>query len=67
VLEQVLRAGDKRTAAAVASRIRGKIGWYRTEGETDAAFLTAYYAALRGRLEHRLLFGHRRRDKFDKA
>jgi len=35
--------------------------------ETDLAFLSAYYAALRGRLENRLLFGHRRRDKFDKA
>jgi uncharacterized RDD family membrane protein YckC len=67
VLEEVLRARDKRTMAAVAERIRGKIGWYRAETETDPAFLTAYYAALRGRLEHRLLFGHRRRDKFDKA
>ncbi|HEY7852509.1 MAG TPA: RDD family protein [Caulobacteraceae bacterium] len=67
VLEAVIRARDKRTMAAVAERIRGKIAWYRGEGETDAAFLTAYYAALRGRLEHRLLFGHRRRDKFDKA
>lgn len=67
VLESVLRARDKRTMAAVAQRIRGKIAWYRAEGETDAAFLGAYYAALRGRLEHRLLFGHRRRDKFDTA
>jgi len=67
VLETVLRARDKRTMAAVAERIRGKIGWFRTEGEADQAFLVAYYAALRGRLEHRLLFGHRRRDKFDKA
>ncbi|HEY2178904.1 MAG TPA: RDD family protein [Caulobacteraceae bacterium] len=67
VLEQVLRAADRRTMAAVAQRIRGKIGWYGAPDESDAAFLTAYYAALRGRLEHRLLFGHRRRDKFDKA
>ncbi|HXV01853.1 MAG TPA: RDD family protein [Caulobacteraceae bacterium] len=67
VLEGVLRAADARTMAAVAERIRGKIGWYRAEHETDAAFLTAYYGALRGRLEQRLLFGHRRRDKFDKA
>jgi uncharacterized RDD family membrane protein YckC len=67
VLEQVLRAADTRTMTAVAERIRGKIGWYRAASESDAAFLTAYYAALRGRLEHRLLFGHRRRDKFDKA
>ena len=67
VLEDVLRRRDKRTMAAVAERIRGKIGWYKAPIESDEAFLTAYYAALRGRLEHRLLFGHRRRDKFDTA
>jgi uncharacterized RDD family membrane protein YckC len=67
VLEAVLRARDRRTMAAVAERIRGKIGWFRLTDETDLAFLTAYYVALRGRLEHRLLFGHRRRDKFDTA
>ncbi len=67
VLEDILRRDDKRTLAAVADRIRVKIGWRAATGETDAAFLAAYYAALRGRLEHRLLFGHRRRDKFDKA
>ena len=67
ILEDVLRRRDARTLKAVASRIQGKIGWTIAPGETDAAFLTAYYAALRGRLEHRLLFGHRRRDKFDKA
>ncbi len=67
VLEEVLRRRDKRTMAAVAQRIRGKIGWYQAPFEADEAFLTAYYAALRARLEHRLLFGHRRRDKFDKA
>jgi uncharacterized RDD family membrane protein YckC len=66
VLESVLRARDRRTMAAVAERIRGRIKWLRGD-ESDAAFLTAYYAALRRRLEHRLLFGHRRRDKFDKA
>jgi hypothetical protein len=53
--------------AAVAERIRAKIGWRAQAGETDTAFLSAYYAALRGRLETRLLFGHRRKDKFDKA
>ena len=67
VLEDVLRRRDRRTMAAVAERIRGKIGWFKAPAESDEAFLTAYYAALRGRLEHRLLFGHRRRDKFDKA
>ena len=67
ILEDVLRRRDPRTLKAVASRIQSKIGWAPAPGETDGAFLTAYYAALRGRLEHRLLFGHRRRDKFDEV
>jgi hypothetical protein len=65
VLEDVLRRKDKKTLAAVADRIRAKIGWRPREGETDAAFLAAYYGALRGRLESQLLFGRRRKDKFD--
>ncbi|HEY1426981.1 MAG TPA: RDD family protein [Caulobacteraceae bacterium] len=67
VLEDVLRRKDPKTMAAVAERIRAKIGWRKAEGEVDASFLAAYYGALRGRLEARLLFGHRRRDKFDTA
>ena len=67
VLEDVLRRRDPRTLAAVADRIRTKIIWPRSDSETDSDFLAAYYAALRGRLENRLLFGHRRKDKFDKA
>lgn len=67
VLEDVLRRKDPKTLSAVADRIRTKIAWRQLSGETDLAFLSAYYAALRGRLETRLLFGHRRMDKFDKA
>jgi uncharacterized RDD family membrane protein YckC len=67
VLEDVLRRKDAKTMAAVAERIRGKIGWRKQEDESDETFLAAYYGALRGRLETRLLFGHRRRDKFDAA
>ena len=67
VLEDVLRLRDPKTMAAVAYRIRTKIGWVALPGEVDGAFLFAYYGALRGRLESRLLFGHRRRDKFDAA
>ena len=67
VLEDVLRRRDRKTMAAVAARIRAKIGWVSLPDETDVGFLSAYYAALRGRLENRLLFGHRRRDKFDAA
>jgi uncharacterized RDD family membrane protein YckC len=65
VLEQVLRAKDRKVMAAVADRIRAKIAWTAAPDESDLAFLGAYYAALRARLEHRLLFGHRRKDKFD--
>jgi len=67
LLEEVLRRRDAAAMAAVAGRIRGKIAFAQPSGETDAAFLTAYYAALRAHLEQRLLFGHRRKDKFDAA
>ena len=33
---------------------------------SDAEFLNAYYAALRARLERKLLFGRRRLDKHDR-
>lgn len=65
VLEDVLRRKDEETLAAVAGRIRTKIKRHRPSGESDEEFLEAYYLALRKRLEGRLLFGHRRRDKFD--
>lgn len=65
VLEDVLRAGDRRAIAEVAARIRAKIGWEGPTDIADRAFLRAYYAGLRGRLEGRLLFGQRRKDKFD--
>jgi hypothetical protein len=58
---------DRTTMAAVATRIRTKIDWRPETGETDFDFLSGYYAGLRQRLEQRLLFGHRRKDKFDKV
>ena len=63
-LEQVLRAGNDDSMAAVASTIRDKFGI----GEVDSneGFLTAYYEALRKRLERKLLFGRRRADKHDR-
>ncbi|MEO8114140.1 MAG: RDD family protein, partial [Phenylobacterium sp.] len=67
VLETVLRRNDRATVAAVASRIRRRIGRDGQGEVSDRAFLMAYYGALRGRLETRLLFGRRRRDKFDAA
>ncbi len=64
VLEQVLRQdGPARAAAldAVAAKIREKLGF---EGAVAAEpFLRTFYAALRGRLEHRMLLGRRREDK----
>jgi len=51
---------------AVAARIRAKIGM-AGDKTPDAAFLQAYYKALRARLETRMLFGRRKRDKFDKT
>lgn len=65
VLESVLRQGDRKTQRAVADRIAAKIGWSRGPHEADRDFLSAYYAALRGRLEQKLLMGVRRRDKHD--
>ncbi len=66
VLENVIRAKDQETVKDVAERIRAKISWARGMSEDDLDFLKAYYASLRGRLETRLLFGVRRKDKFDK-
>jgi len=67
VLEEVLRRYDAKVVAAVAARIRAKIGWEPVDGEGDGDFLDAYYRALRGRLEGRLLFGRRRKDKHDQG
>ena len=50
---------------SAAARIRAKIGWAPIEGETDLSFLEAYYAALRRRLEQRMLLGERKAGKFD--
>jgi len=67
VLENVIRANEQQTVKDVSERIRNKIKWDKGMSETDLDFLKAYYAALRGRLETRLLFGVRRKDKFDKT
>lgn len=65
VLEDVLRQSTQEIKAQVAARIRTKIGWTPIVGETDLAFLEAYYAALRRRLEQRMLLGDRKTDKYD--
>ena len=66
VLESVLRANEPEALSAVADQIRTKIGWKAHPNDNDKAFLNAYYAALRRRLEQRLLFGVRKKDKHDK-
>jgi uncharacterized RDD family membrane protein YckC len=66
-LESVLRTSNPDTQATVAATIRGKIGWAWNEHESDHDFLSAYYAALGSRLERGMLFGKRRRDKFDQG
>lgn len=63
VLEEVIRRRDRRTVRAVAERIGAKVGWTASPDQDDYDFLSAYYAALRGRLEGRMLMGRRRRDK----
>ena len=65
VLEDVLRQSTPEIKAQVAARIRTKIGWVMVPGETDIAFLEAYYATLRRRLEQRMLMGDRKTDKYD--
>jgi uncharacterized RDD family membrane protein YckC len=64
ILEDVLRRRDALILHDVATRIRAKIKF--DTPMPDEEFLMAYYAALRGRLETRLLFGRRRRDKHEK-
>lgn len=70
VLEGVLRGagqhGHFEAVQTVAQKIKEKIGW---EGpvKDDEVFLQAFYAALRGRLERRMLFGKRRRSKHDRS
>ncbi len=66
VLEQVLRVSEPTAMEAVATQIRTKIGWTARAYENDKDFLSAYYAALRRRLEQRLLLGVRKKDKHDK-
>lgn len=65
VLEDVLRQSTPQIKQQVAERIRAKIGWTPGPGEPDLAFLEAYYAALRKRLEQRMLLGERKSDKYD--
>lgn len=62
-LEEVLRRQDELAMIVVARTIRAKLDWPAYEGD-EPAFLEAYYTALCQRLERNMLFGRRKRDKF---
>ena len=61
-LERVLRDGREENLVAVAETICRKIGWEPGKGD-ERAFLEAYYAQLRARLEKGMRFGKRKADK----
>jgi uncharacterized RDD family membrane protein YckC len=63
VLENVLRQNNAQAQRQVLEAICRKIGWQAGEGD-DRAFLEAFYAALRARLEGDMRFGKRKKDKF---
>lgn len=62
-LERVLREDRAEAIEAVHQAICTKIGWDPGAGD-ERAFLEAYYAQLRARLEGGMRFGKRKADKF---
>jgi uncharacterized RDD family membrane protein YckC len=74
VLEEVLRRGADGSPEgflamdAVCEKIQRKIGWDTiASGRVEpAAFLRDFYAALRARLEHKMLLGERKTDKYSR-
>lgn len=61
-LERVLRENREEALRDVAQTICRKIGWSAGSGD-ERAFLEAYYAQLRARLETGMRFGKRKADK----
>ncbi|MCL4672033.1 MAG: RDD family protein [Sphingomonadaceae bacterium] len=61
-LERVLREDRPEAMAAVHEAICRKIGWEPGAGD-ERAFLEAFYAQLRARLEGGMRFGKRKKDK----
>lgn len=61
-LERMLRDAQPEALAAVHTTICRKIGWDPGAGD-ERAFLEAYYAQLRNRLEADMRFGKRKADK----
>lgn len=63
-LERVLRDDREEALQSVHQAICRKIGWNPGAGD-ERAFLEAFYAQLRARLEGGMRFGRRKKDKFD--
>lgn len=63
-LERVLREDRAEAMVAVHEAICRKIGWEPGAGD-ERAFLEAFYAQLRARLEGGMRFGKRKKDKHD--
>jgi len=61
-LERLLREGNEDALEAVHATICRKIGWEPGAGD-ERAFLEAFYAQLRARLENDMRFGKRKADK----
>jgi len=62
-LERILREGNREALYAVHATICYKIGWDPGDGD-ERAFLEAFYAQLRARLENDMRFGKRKADKY---
>nr|WP_040464939.1 RDD family protein [Erythrobacter sp. NAP1] len=63
VLERMLREDQPESLAAAHAAICRKIGWDPGAGD-ERAFLEAFYAQLRAKLEGDMRFGKRKADKF---
>jgi len=62
-LERMLREAGPEALATVHQTICGKIGWEPGSGD-ERAFLEAFYAQLRAKLEKDMRFGKRKADKY---
>ncbi|WP_336987287.1 RDD family protein [Altererythrobacter aquiaggeris] len=62
-LERILREGRAEAIEAVHDAICRKLGWNSGNGD-ERAFLEAFYARLRAKLEQDMRFGKRKADKF---
>lgn len=68
VLEKLIRGSDGvpdfDAVDAVVVKIRQKIGWPDSQRVESWPFIQAFYAAMRAHLEHKMLLGKRKENKF---